>query len=157
MLDIGIYNALLCRVTSGAFTTESIARAAGVDHPCVDFIATAPFPFYAINNYACEELPCLTQNGRVVLPQHFPVTFYNTREMTKSLRADEEVITIGVVHLRIRPAIYDPWVVFSMDNGRQGEFSLNSLMRRFKEWGTTPPSCDMMAKNSGHHDKDSLL
>lgn len=157
MLDIGIYNALLCRVTSGAFTKESIARAAGVDHPCVDFIASAPFPFYAINNYACREVPRLQQNGRILLPQHFPVTLYNTREMVKSLRSDESVMTIGVVHCRIHPSIYDPWVVFAMDNGKQGEFSINVLMRRAKEWGTPPGLYDMMTKNSGHHDKDSLL
>lgn len=133
--------------------------AAGVGHPCVDFIADAPFPFYAINNYGCHEMPYLEQGGRIMLPKGFPVTLYNTRQLVTSLREDEEVTTIGVIHLNIGPAIYDPWVVFAMDNGRQGEFSINSLLRRFKECRTMPETHDMMTQSFGQqdHDKGSFL
>src|SRR5690554_4018389 len=130
MLDIGVYNALLSRVAAGAFTEDSMAMAAGVTHPCVPFVAQAPFPFYVVNNYACLELPVLSQYGSFLLQKHFPVVLYNTRQMTYTLREDEMVETIGISHHRLAEGVYDPWVVFATPSGKQGEFSLNVWMRR---------------------------
>lgn len=129
MLDIGIYNALLSRVGTGAFTEESIALAAGVTHPCVDYVKRAPFPCYVINNYCCLEMPVLEQYGEFLLRRHFPLVMYNTRQMTHVLGEDELVEVIGVKHHRLEEGIFDPWVVFATRSGKQGEFSMNVWMR----------------------------
>lgn len=151
MLDIGVYNALLSRVSSGAFTRESISMASGITHPCVDYVSQSPFSIYVINHYACLELPTLNQYGTFLLKKHFPVVLYNTRKMASILSEDELVETIGISHHRLADNVYDPWVVFATPSGKQGEFSLNVWMRRnfHQAEALFQARCDIMRQNDG--------
>lgn len=135
MLDIGVYNALLVRAISGPFDAEGMAMTCGgtMTNPCVTYVNSSPYPIFALNHYGCSELPVLTQEGKVVMPEGMAVAFFGSFHYTEVLQQSVEAITLGVVHHRVHEGVYEPWVRFLLQDGRQGEFSINVYMRTMLE------------------------